>query len=260
VLRAPGAIWAGFSAYYSRPGFLAVVNVQAFLYSLPLVVLAVVPFVVAGRLVLIPLALAVLVGVMPNPAAAGLQYCAKLVARDDQVDITDVRRGFREYWRPATALYVFDLLALVLIIANVVFYSAQGGGIFLALSLIWLYLLVTWTAVQVYLYPMLLSMEHPSVPLVFRNALVLVVRRPISTFFVTVTWLAVLLIASASPLVVIAGLIVPAIMQQSLLDRLLPGLAPSVRAATPSEEDSVRVTKQPLAKRPSSRTRRRLKR
>jgi uncharacterized membrane protein YesL len=229
-----------FRGYYSQPGFLTVVNGMAVVYSLPLVFVAVIPATVLGHFAFAPVALAVLLGVMPNPAAAGLQFCAREVARDEQVTIREVRAALSRYWRQAAALYASSFVALVLIVVNIVFYDGMRSPIALPLDMIWIYLLFTWLAVQMYLYPMLLTVERASVPLIYRNALLLAFRRPISTLVVLVMWLLVLVVSSVTGLVLVLGLVVAAIMQQALTLRLVAGLVPR-QGPDPRESGESRV-------------------
>lgn len=222
--RAPGAVWTAISGYYSRPAFLTVVNGLAFVYSLPLIFVAVAPAAITGHLVFAPPLIALLLGIMPNPAAAGLHLCAREITRDDLLTLRDVQEGLRRLWKPALALYAFSAIAFVLILVNIIFYAGLNSPIAPPLEIIWVYLLFTWLAVQMYLYPMLLAVEQPSVPLVYRNAFVLAFKRPISTLVALIAWLAILILCSATGLVIVLGLIIAAMIQHTLVQRLIPTL------------------------------------
>jgi hypothetical protein len=226
VFRGTAAIFAALGAYYNRIGLLTLVNVITLLYSVPLLAVALITGVLLRQLALTPLALALLLGILPNPLAAGLQHCARLAVRDEPFVLSDLQRGLQEYWRPALLLFVIGLVALLVILLNLSFYARVGGALSTVLALIWLYLLILWLAVHLYAYPLLFTVERPTwrkaVLLVYRNALVLAVTRPVSTILVGAVWLFWLLLTSATGLMLLVGLVVAALIQQALLLRLLP--------------------------------------
>ena len=229
---------------------------MAILYSLPLIVVGVVAAVLVHQVALVPLFLALLVGIMPNPAAAGLHFCARKIAADDPVYMVDVRNALRDFWRPAAALYAFSLLSVGIIVANIIFYAFLRFAIAPFLELIWVYLLFTWLMVQIYLYPMLLTVEKPTVPLIYRNSLVLAFRKPVSSLIMLICWLFVLLLSTTTGLVIVLGLIVAAIMQQSITLRLLP----TVGVPAPRSADEVYPTEPTTAHPASGRNRKRRRR
>jgi hypothetical protein len=93
---------------------------------------------------------------------------------------------------------------------------------------------LSWLMMHVYLYPMIFAVQERKIMLVYRNALVLAFRRPVTTSFVLVFWTVWLLFSSFIGLVLIAGLVVAAVMQNSALLRVLPAVAGSqVRAEHP---------------------------
>jgi hypothetical protein len=233
-----------------------VVNGLAIVLSAPLILLGLLIAFLVHQIPLVPLALALLLGIMPNPGAAGLQFCARQIARDEPVSTVDMRRALGAFWKPASALYAFSLVALILIAANVIFYAALNSPVSPFLELIWVYLFVTWLMAQVYLYPMLLAVDRPSVPVIYRNSLVLAFRKPFSTMIVLVFWLFVLILCSATGLVIVLGLIVAAIMQQALLLRLLPTVSPAPREASSAAGTNGAPDTQSVSRRSRKRRRR----
>lgn len=232
-MQVGASIFMGFRRYYNRPGLSTVINGLTFVYSLPLVLAAVGLSLWIGKLAYAPVLIALLLGVVPNPFAAGLQYCARLAARDDPLAIEDLRDGLREYWRPAAVMYGISLVSLILILANILFYATLRSPIFVVLDIIWTYLLFTWFMAHVYVYPMLFALEDRKVLLVYRNSIILAYKKPFTTFFVMAFWLAWLIFSSYIGLVVIAGLIIAAIVQQETTRRTLTSVARKSRPGAP---------------------------
>lgn len=210
---------------------------MAILFSLPIVVVALSAAYFIHQLELVPPFLALLLGVMPNPAAAGLHFCAKEVARDDPVVMSEVFDALKRLWKQAAQLYALSLVTLLIIVINIVFYAALRLAISPILDIVWVYILFMWFMAQVYLYPMLFAMDSPSVFQAYKNSLVVALRKPLPTTILLFIWLVVLLISCSTGLVLILGLIVPAIMQQSLAYRVLPTMVP-MSAILPQSEAS----------------------
>ena len=206
-------------------------NGLAILYSLPLVVVGMAMALLVHQVALVPLFLALLLGIMPNPAAAGLHFCARQIAADDPVSLSEVRAALRTLWKPAAVLYVSSLLFFIIIVANVIFYAALRMPFSPFLELLWIYLLFTWLVLQIYLYPMLMTVKEPTITLIYRNSLVLAFRKPVSSLVMLFFWLLVLLLCCITGLVLVLGLIIAAIMQHALALRLLPsmGVPPPAR-------------------------------
>jgi uncharacterized membrane protein YesL len=225
VFTAGAAVFTGLRRYYNRPGLLTVINGLTFAYSLPLVLVAIALSLWIGKLAYAPLLMALLIAVLPNPAAAGLQSCARLAALDDPLAFEDMRDGLREYWRPAAVMFLTSLISLLLIVANILFYATLHSPIFVVLDIVWTYLLFTWFMAHVYVYPMLFSLEQRNVLLVYRNSIVLAFKKPFTTFFVMAFWLAWLVLVDYVGLILVVGLIVAAMVQQSVAVRVLTSVA-----------------------------------
>ncbi len=213
------AAFMGIRRYYNRPGLLTVLNGLTFVYSLPLVLVAMILSLWIGKLAYAPLLIALLLGVLPNPFAAGLQSCARLAAFDDPLAFEDLMAGLRQYWRPAAVMFGVSLVSLLLIVVNILFYATLRSPIFVVLDIIWTYFLFTWFMAHVHVYPMLFALEQRNVLLVYRNSIVLAFKKPFTTFFVMAFWLVWLVLASYIGLIVVAGLVVSAIIQQTVTTR-----------------------------------------
>ena len=65
-------------------------NLLAMLLSLPIVLVSIVAAFFVHSLSLVPLGIALLVGVLPNPACMGLQTLTRELARGDTADLAEV--------------------------------------------------------------------------------------------------------------------------------------------------------------------------
>lgn len=225
MLRGTGAIFAALGGYFGRTGLLTLINAVTVLYSLPLVVIAFIGALFLHQILLAPFGVALLLGVLPNPAAAGLHYCARLRAKDEPIVFADLRDGLSEYWRAAVPLFGAGIALLAIILINVAFYGAMRGTIARLLEFVWLYIFMLWAGIHLYVYPLLFAVEERSVLLIHRNAAVLAVRRPVPTLLVGLVWLGWLVLSSVVGIVVLAGLVVAALLQQNVFVRLLPTFA-----------------------------------
>jgi hypothetical protein len=124
-------------------------NVLAMLLSLPVVLaLVVLAFVVHSPSV-VPLGIAVLVGVLPNPACLGLQSVARGLARGEAPEFGEQWQAFRAYWRVGLRTWLVAAAITVVLAANVEFYAAQAlrpasglHGVARPLFLVWALLLL----------------------------------------------------------------------------------------------------------------------
>jgi hypothetical protein len=181
----------------------------------------------------LPLGIVLLLGVLPNPALAGLQSSARALVRDDESPFKAFALGMRRHWRPATVAWLLSLPITLILLLNVGFYGGlftrqAPTGLFVGpLELLWLTLLAFWLALHVYVFPLLLAQEHPTPMLVYRNAAVVVLTRPLYTLGVEVIWLCMLLFLSATGLAAVFGLMLTALVQQAAFLNVLPRLRSS---------------------------------
>lgn len=96
-----------------------------------------------------------------------------------------------------------------------------------ALFLVWALLLLFWLGIHLYIAPLLLAQVEPRALLAYRNAVVLMLSRPVASWTVILIWLGALVFTSATALATVIGLALAASIQQNTLRRLLPNPLPA---------------------------------
>ena len=209
-------------------------NLLAMLLSLPIVLVLVVVAFFVHSLSLVPLGIALLVGVLPNPACMGLQTLARELARGHDSDFGEQWQGLRTYWRVALRAWLMAAAITITCVVNAAFYATQAANagaslhaVAAPLSVAWTLILLLWLGVHLYVAPLLLAQAEARVLLAYRNAAVIMLSRPVASLTVSVIWLGVLVFTSATGLATIIGLALAASIQQNTLRRLLPNLLPT---------------------------------
>ncbi|MGH2444104.1 MAG: hypothetical protein ACRDFX_13190 [Chloroflexota bacterium] len=206
-------------------------NLAAIVFSIPILMLAMVMAYVGNSLRVIPLAVALMVAVLPNPAVAGVQSLARDLAHHDVVTLGGTWPDLREFWRPALKVWLVSVGASVVIIANLAFYghaASTPGSSFHAIAtpllIFWLAVLVIWLTMHLYLYPLLMAQASPRMMQAYRNAGLITVRKPLFSILVTFVWLLILVISSTTGFVVLLGLALGAMIQQFAFVKILPSV------------------------------------
>jgi hypothetical protein len=223
------ALGSAIAQVYSHVTAFLVGNLVAVVLSLPLVAMIGLLAWTARSFSIIPIGVAFLLGVMPNPCAGGIQFVAHELADKGPITWHDYLRGLRRYGRPALALWLVSVSVSAIILGNVVFYAVALGSEHLVphplafpLLMAWLVLFAVWVSAHLYVFPLLLTQEVRKMTLVYRNALLMVLARPSVTLIVVPVWLALLLLSSATGLATIIGLGLSAAIQHNVAARLLP--------------------------------------
>lgn len=216
------ALGAAFMQLYTHAVASFVSNAASLVLSLPIVGIALGVALLMRSFLLLPIAVAVLVCILPNPAAAGTQFLNHLLAHGDYLTLGDYRAGLREYFVFSLRCWIVSLAITVVLAGNAVFYTRLNTPFSGFLAVLWLFALFIWLSAQLYAYPLILQQEVRKVLVVYRNALLLVVARPIYTLFLTVAWMAVVLFTSATGLVTVVGIVAGAAIQQNAAARILP--------------------------------------
>jgi hypothetical protein len=128
-----------------------------------------------------PLALAVsLVCALPLPiVSGGLAYVTNQASRGRTVKWEMFVSGVRRYWAKGLLVALVNLVALILLLANLHFYGIvlQGAWTNFALSA-WLLIGIYWLLAQVFWFPMILELESEKVFVALRYALAMVIVTP----------------------------------------------------------------------------------
>lgn len=142
-----------------------------------------------------------IVPVVTLPAATGALFCVThKIAEGRGAALSDFRAGFRTYFRQSSLLGLVNGLVILIFVSNATFYGRYSGLAFRLIQLFFWYVLILWLLGQLYVFPLLLEQEEPSLRLAIRNALVLLFRHPL---FSLVIGLAALLIAGLSVVLVL---------------------------------------------------------
>jgi hypothetical protein len=222
----------------SHFGVLLLANLTAVVLSIPLLLLAALTSAWINSLALFPLGVALLVGILPNPAAAGLQVATHDLATGDIVYLKDQWRGLREHSGLAFRTWLVSLAISAIILVNIVFYgrAAVGAGaplhdIARPAQAVWLLLLFLWVALHVYVYPLIVRQEVRKVQTIYRNAFVIMAARPIFTLGAALSWLVVIFVGAATGMAALVGLAAAAAIQQNALAYILPSFEGGSSAA-----------------------------
>ena len=119
-----------------------------------------------------------LLAIPAGPASAALAHVARRSARDLHVDRTFYVEGLRIYWRQALALSAISMVVFSLLLLNVAFYSSQTTALPWILTLLWIYLSAFWIGVQLYLHPVLVGLQVPTVSGALRMAAAMTLASP----------------------------------------------------------------------------------
>jgi hypothetical protein len=229
VLLGLRAIGSAFRQVITHVTASLLANIVAALLSTP-IILVVGAFAYGSRsLSLIPLGVALLVGVLPNPCAAGVHAVTREFSTSGYATLSEHWTGLRAYFFPALRAWLLSLVVTILIGANLVFYvrvlgSASGVLHAFAPGLLfaWLLVFVVWMALHLYVFPLIVVQDTKSLRLVYRNAFMMTVARPGVTACVVPIWIVLLLLCSSTGLITFIGLTICAAIQQSTVHKLLP--------------------------------------
>lgn len=126
--------------------------------------------------------IAPLVALPAGPATAALAVVTRRCARELHVDRSYYFLGLKTFWRQALALSAIGTVGLTLFGLNLIFYFAQQNPLLQALAVLWAYLSLLWLSVQLYVYPILVSMERPAVLAALRLGVAAALANPLFSF------------------------------------------------------------------------------
>jgi uncharacterized membrane protein YesL len=145
------------------------------------------------------------------PALAGLWNAANIVAQGRTIHWSDYFVGFRRYFWKAWLLALLNILVVVIVTTNTWFYSPDVAPFEISPRLsAWIdaFFVVVgflWTALQMYVWAVLLEQEDQRLRLALRNAVILFIANPGFTIVLLVLLVAV---AVVSWLVVLPWLLI----------------------------------------------------
>jgi hypothetical protein len=229
VIVALRAVGSSIAQVYSHVTAFLVGNVIAVLLSLPLLLLLGLLAWATRSISILPLGVAFLIGVLPNPCTGGVQFVAHELAGQQYVTWRDYVKGLRRYGRPALMLWLVSVAVSVVIVGNIVFYLRALGGsapvpatVAFPLLVVWSITFLLWVSAHLYVFPLLFEQEIKKMTLVYRNAFLMVLARPRVTLVVVPIWLVLLLMMSATGVATFIGLGLCAAIQHNAAARLIP--------------------------------------
>ena len=179
--------------------------------------------------------LCVLVIVLIPPATAGLMYLANELAHERRVEWRMFLTGARLYLWRSWQVTIASLGGIVILLTNIWFYVNVTTGILQYLTILWIYLLIIWLAAQIYVFPLLIQMEQPRLLLIYRNALLLTLSRPLFTVLLILLLVAATIIGGLFAIILI--LAIPGLWAIAA-NRALVHVLEEVRAAQTKDGES----------------------
>ncbi len=178
---------------------------------------------------LIPLGVALLIGILPNPCAAGVHAVTQEFATSGYSTLSEHWTGFRHYFYPALRMWLLSVTVTALILANIVFYVRELGGgsgllrsIAPGLSLAWGLVLIVWLSIHLHVFPLLMVQEVKGPWHVYRNAALMTLARPGVSLSIVPIWIFLLLLCATTGLATFIGLSICSAIQHTATSRLLP--------------------------------------
>ena len=110
--------------------------------------------------------------------AAGLAWVAAEIGQGKAIGWRTFVDGARRYWKPAYLWGLINAVTWFIVVVNYNFYSNLDAS--WAVVPFWLLVSISliWGAVQLYILPLLILQEVPSLKLAYRNGLVLMASQP----------------------------------------------------------------------------------
>ncbi len=192
-------LWSALRDLFDEFLLMTMANIIWAALSLPLFSIAYVAMVSNAAL---PAAAAALAGVAPAaPAFAGLYVLSKRITEGRASTLADFFAGMRAYALPAWRLYGVWMAGFALILFNLGFYATLPGILGGIVIGFFLYLFLLWSALIIYAFPLLVLLEQPSLKQIARQALIMIVSRPVFTL-ITMFLMGVVLVLSSVVLIV----------------------------------------------------------
>ncbi len=113
------------------------------------------------------------------PATAAIYYVTSHIAREKRIEFGYFWEGLRNFFWSSWKVTILVLLSGAILFVDIWFYSKGEGLLFTIISLLGVWLLAFWTAVQVYLFPLLVSREQMGFVTMLKNAALLTLAYPL---------------------------------------------------------------------------------
>ena len=136
------------------------------------------------------------------PATAALFYAMNELAHERGAGFSKFFEGFRRYFWLSLKWGIPSVLIFVVLIYNIFFYGQVGGQITVmpqlatVAQLMSVLMLIVFSAMQLYLFPLLLEQVEPSLKNAVRNSFLIFVRFPLHTFGLLIGVTALVLVST----------------------------------------------------------------
>ncbi len=117
------------------------------------------------------------------PATAGLYLVGNRLAKGEHIGFDVFKEGFLTYFWRSLLVGLISVVLLFVVVTGLLFYlnpPPQFPALFTLLTVVMLYLLLAWLAMQLYLFPVLVE-QKVTLGILFRNALLIAFASPLYT-------------------------------------------------------------------------------
>jgi uncharacterized membrane protein YesL len=111
-------------------------------------------------------------------ASAGMAWVAAEIGEGKVIGLRTFVAGVRRYWKQAYLWGIINLVVIVLIGMNVVFYLNQQESWSTIALMLFGALGLWWLGTQFYFFPFLVHQDPPAIKTAYRNSLVLMLSQP----------------------------------------------------------------------------------
>ncbi len=161
--------------------------------------------------------------IITAPAAyAGLSYLSHTAQTTATATFSDFWTGFRLYFWRGLIAGLANVVVLGMLWVNLIGYQTRTDPLFVVLRTLWILILFVWLGMQLYLWPMLEEMRHPTLYGGLRNAGVLILQNPGFTLAL-LAGVGILIVLSTMlivPWILFTNSLIASIANAAVLDRL----------------------------------------
>ena len=118
---------------------------------------------------------------LPTPGQLGISGLASVISANEAPPLGLFWQTLRRFWRQGLALTSIGWVVLGLLAGNAIFYFTVVDAPWNLLSILWAYATLLWLGMQVYLLPLLLYVQEPRRPGLYRRAASLALAQPFFT-------------------------------------------------------------------------------
>ena len=112
------------------------------------------------------------------PAYAGLNFAINMIAKGEPVGTREFFEGFKKFFWISWKYGVLNLTIYAVAYFNIRFYANYEGFGFVLLQYFFVFLTSLWSMLQIYVFPLLLEQDKPSILQGLRNSGVIFLKFP----------------------------------------------------------------------------------